>query len=194
MHLVSYYSVLLLVLFSYLSFVSGKERNLGGSGDFQRIKILLSKMKKIYTFIICLLVPQLAGILGSIFTAGSVETWYVGVERSVLTPPNWVFAPVWTLLFFLMGIALYIVWQQKNLGALVLFAVQLVLNTLWSIIFFGLQDPAFALVEIVVLWFFILLTTMQFFRVRKVAGLLLVPYVLWVSFAMYLNFIVWYLN
>ncbi len=146
-----------------------------------------------------LLVPQLAGALGTIFTSAAISTWYATLVRPTLAPPNWVFGPVWTFLFVLMGIALFLVWRQgiavKGVRiALILFAIQLVLNVLWSAVFFGIKDLGLALIEISALWLAIVATIVAFRRVSSKAALLLVPYLLWVSFATYLNFQFWILN
>ncbi|MCE9644074.1 tryptophan-rich sensory protein [Candidatus Parcubacteria bacterium] len=139
---------------------------------------------------------QGAGILGSLFTAPSIGTWYATLVRPELSPPNWVFAPVWTTLFLLMGIAAFLVWRQGRKGrvALGIFLLQLVLNTLWSILFFGLQSPGAALVDIVFLWLAIVATIIAFARVSTPAAWLLAPYIAWVSFAAYLNYAIWTLN
>ncbi|MFZ5982645.1 MAG: TspO/MBR family protein [Patescibacteria group bacterium] len=154
-------------------------------------------MKKIYKLIISLLIPQLAGGLGSLFTASSVGEWYQTIEKSPLNPPGWVFGPVWTTLFLLMGYALYLVWTsegEKRKQAFGIFAVQIILNVLWSVLFFGMRSPGLALLEIVVLWVAILLNILAFSRVNKISGYLLWPYLLWVSFAIYLNYSIWSLN
>mgnify|MGYP001340309502 CR=1 FL=1 len=156
-------------------------------------------MNKILKFVIAILIPQLAAVIGSVFTMPSIEDWYANLEKPQLAPPNWVFGPAWTALFLLMGIALFIVWQKglnkKNVkAAFSIFIGQLALNVLWSIIFFGLHSPGFAFVEIVFLWFAILATIIAFAKVSKPAAWLLVPYILWVSFASYLNFMIWMLN
>lgn len=155
-------------------------------------------MKKIYKLIISLLIPQLAGGLGGIFTAGSVKDWYPVLEKPSLNPPSWVFGPVWTALFLLMGYALYLVWtsesgKNKRL-AFWAFGIQMVLNALWSIIFFGLNSPGGALIEIVFLWLAIFATIIAFAKISKPAAWLLLPYILWVSFASYLNYAIWALN
>jgi tryptophan-rich sensory protein len=155
-------------------------------------------MKKTYKLIISLIVPQLAGGLGSIFTASSVKGWYLTLEKPTLNPPGWVFGPVWTTLFLLMGVALYLIWTKEGAGskklAFWIFGVQLALNVLWSLIFFGAHRPDLALAEIFVLWLMILANIFVFYRVSKLAGLLLVPYLAWVSFAIYLNYSLWRLN
>jgi benzodiazapine receptor len=152
-------------------------------------------LKLIASIIIC----QLAGFIGSLFTTPAIPTWYATLRKPTFTPPSWVFFPVWTTLFLLMGISLFLVWQKtlkerKVKIALSLFAIQLVLNTLWSIFFFGLKSPLLAFIEIVILWFAILLTILKFFKVSKPAGILLLPYILWVSWAAVLNFFLWNLN
>jgi tryptophan-rich sensory protein len=152
-------------------------------------------LKLILSIVIC----QAAGFIGSLFTSRSIPTWYASLKRPSFAPPNWVFSPVWITLFVLMGISLYLVWRMLPKGenvrtAIILFAVQLVLNMLWSIIFFGLQSPFAAFVEIIFLWMAILLTIIVFFRVSTIAAALLIPYILWVSFAAVLNFFFWKLN
>ncbi len=156
-------------------------------------------LKDVLRFIISILICQAAGFIGSLFTSPSIPTWYASLKKPSFNPPNWVFFPVWTALFLLMGISLYILWTQalkdgKANIALIFFAVQLVLNILWSILFFGLKSPLFAFIEIIILWLAILLTILISFSVSKVAGLLLLPYILWVSFAAVLNFFLWKLN
>lgn len=165
-------------------------------------------MKNVFKLIIAVAVSEMAGAVGSIFTAGSIDTWYTALAKPSFNPPNWVFAPVWTLLYFLMGVAAFLVWSSATAGvgeqarqekrkvkiALVLFGVQLLLNALWSIIFFGLRSPGGALVEIVFLWLAIAATISAFAKVSKLAASLLVPYILWVSFALCLNYSIYTLN
>lgn len=146
-----------------------------------------------------LLGTQAAGIIGSFFTSSSIPTWYAFLTKPELAPPNFVFAPVWTTLFVLMAIGAFIVWRKgfarKDVWvALSVYVVQLVLNTLWSIIFFGMQNPKMAFFEIIVLWAAIVTTIVLFARISKIAGLLLIPYIAWVSFAAYLNYGLWMLN
>lgn len=146
-----------------------------------------------------LVLPQLAGVIGSAFTIPSVQTWYVTLVRPAIAPPSLVFAPVWTTLFLLMGIAAFLVWRKgwnrKGVRiALTLFLVQLVLNTLWSVLFFGLHSIGGALIEISILWVAIVATMVAFAKVSRVAVWLLVPYILWVSFAAYLTYSYWILN
>ena len=157
------------------------------------------KKEKILKLAVAIVVCQLAGIIGSIFTSSSVSTWYASLQKPLFNPPNWIFSPVWISLFVLMGISAYLVWEKgigkKNVKyALSIFALQLVLNVLWSALFFGLRAPFYAFVEIIVLWLAILATIIAFFRISKAAGALLIPYLLWVSFAAVLNFYLWILN
>ena len=156
-------------------------------------------MNNVIRFVTAVAVCQLAGLIGSVFTRPAIPGWYAALSKPSFSPPNWVFAPVWTTLFLLMGIALYLVWT-RGLGkaevrtAMLLFGGQLVLNVLWSVLFFGLHLPLYAFMEIVVLWVAILLTIIYFWRVTAAAGILLLPYLLWVSFATVLNFSLWRLN
>ena len=156
-------------------------------------------LKNILKLIASIMICQLAGFIGSLFTTPAIQTWYKTLIKPSFNPPNSVFSPVWITLFLLMGISLFLVWQ-KNLKdrkvkiALFFFALQLSLNILWSIIFFGLKLPFYAFVEIIILWFAILLTILKFLKVSKPAGILLLPYLLWVSFAAFLNFFLWNLN
>jgi tryptophan-rich sensory protein len=149
--------------------------------------------------IISLIICQAAGGIGSIFTAQSVSSWYLTLEKPAFNPPGWVFAPVWTILFLLMGIALYLVWSKKGeqelkIKALIFFAVQWVLNIAWSFFFFYLQNPLAGFIEIFILWIFILLTIIYFYKLSKPAAYLLIPYLAWVSFAAVLNYYLYLLN
>ncbi len=157
------------------------------------------KINNTFKLIIAIVVSELAGIIGSVFTTPSIAGWYTGIVKPALNPPAWVFGPVWTTLFALMGIAAFLVWKKGwNRNdvriALSVFAGQLTLNTLWSIIFFGLHSPGGALIEIVFLWFAIFATIIVFYKISKPAAWLLVPYIIWVSFAGYLNYLIWSLN
>lgn len=152
-----------------------------------------------FKLIMAIAVSELAGIIGSVFTISSIAGWYAALVKPKLAPPNWIFGPVWTTLFALMGIAAFLVWKKgldrKDVKvALGIFIAQLILNTLWSIIFFGLHSPGGALIEIVFLWLAILATMITFAKISRPAVWLLVPYILWVSFAGYLNFAIWSLN
>jgi tryptophan-rich sensory protein len=148
--------------------------------------------------IIAVIVCELAGVIGSVFTFSSIPNWYAYLNKPFFNPPNWIFGPVWTTLYALMGVALYIVWQNKEKvfrkTGLVMFSIQLVLNSLWSIVFFGMQDLRGGLLVIALLWVFIVLTIVYFWRISRVAGALLLPYIAWVSFASILNYYLLILN
>lgn len=143
----------------------------------------------------------MTGVVGSFFTSSSISTWYSTLDKPSFNPPNWVFAPVWTTLFILMGFAAYLVWnkrsvfqERKKKQALQIFVLQLGFNISWSILFFGFKSPVMAFFEITVLWLSILVTIFQFKKFSRLAAWLLVPYLLWVSFAGVLNFAIWALN
>jgi benzodiazapine receptor len=145
-------------------------------------------------------ISLLAGVIGTLVVPrGGFDAWYATIRKPAFTPPGWVFGPVWTTLYLLMGVAAALVWQ-KGLGsravrvALALFLVQLALNALWSPVFFGLHEIGWALFVLVLLWAALVATEYSFLRVSRPAGLLLVPYLLWVSFAMALNASIWGLN
>ena len=154
----------------------------------------------IFRLIISIIICQAAGVIGSFFTAPSIPGWYASLNKPGITPPNWIFAPVWTALFLMMGISLFLVWQKSAVlklnswKALFVFSVQIILNILWSIIFFGLHSPAIAFFEILFLWTAILLTVIQFKKISYASAVLLIPYLLWVSFASLLNFSIWRIN
>lgn len=146
-----------------------------------------------FKLIISILITQGSGLFGSLATASSVKSWYVtDVVKSRLNPPSWVFAPVWTLLFLLMGISLYRIWQKK--GDLFWFWTQLLLNIIWSYLFFGFRSPTLAFYEILVLWLTILITIVKFKKVDLLASRLLWPYLAWVTFASILNYTIMVLN
>jgi translocator protein len=151
-------------------------------------------MKKVnfIKFLTSIIICEAAGVVGSIFTIPSIQSWYATLNKPAINPPSWVFGPVWTTLFLLMGISLYLVWAKGKVP--VIFWVQLVLNVLWSIIFFGWQQPGVAFFELIMLWFAILYTIINFWRVSKPAAYLLLPYIVWVTFAGFLNYSLWLLN
>ena len=154
--------------------------------------------KTIFGAIISVIIAQMAGAIGSVFTAPNIQAWYAYLEKPFFSPPNWLFAPAWITLYTLMGIAAFLVWQKRQEPgaklALWLYGIHLVLNSLWSVIFFGLHNLSLAFFEILVLWVLILIITFRFYKIRRVAGILFIPYILWVSFASVLNFAVWQLN
>jgi len=157
------------------------------------------KAKNVLKLIVAIGICELAGILGSIFTVSSIPDWYNNLAKPALNPPGWVFGPVWTILYLLMGIAVFLVWkkrleQKEARKALFVFGIQLFLNAIWSIIFFGLRSPIWAFVDIVFLWIAIVWTIALFYRIYRPAALLLLPYILWVSFAAYLNYSIWFLQ
>lgn len=150
-------------------------------------------------FILAVAIPLLVGGTSGFFTVTGIESWYQTIQKPAWNPPNYIFGPVWTTLYALMGIALFLVWkstgpQAIKKTAILLFAVQLVFNFFWSIIFFKLQQPGWAFLEMIGLWLFILLTILAFSKVDKIAAWLLVPYISWVSFAAILNYTIWKLN
>ena len=180
------------------------------------------KYNELVKFVFSIIICEMAGAIGSAFTFSAIDGWYKTLEKSPLNPPNWIFGPVWTILYILMGISLYIVWSAnwkirneifkskikpwnrfsekfvsgswQKLNLILIFAFQLVLNSFWSIAFFGLKSPGLAFFVLLMLWFAILYTIINFYRVSKISAYLLIPYILWVSFAGYLNYSVWILN
>ncbi len=150
-------------------------------------------------FITAIAVSEAAGIIGSVFTVSAIPNWYAGLAKPALNPPSWVFGPVWTTLYALMGVAAFLIWKngwekKKVKAALGVFGIQLFLNAIWSIIFFGLHSPGWALVDIILLWLAIVWTMVVFYKISRPATWLLLPYILWVSFATYLNYSIWILN
>lgn len=149
--------------------------------------------------LLSIIIPLGIGSLAGIATSRNIETWYKTLIRPSFAPPNWVFGPAWTILYLLMGIALYLVWNSKTEShwkqkAFMIFGIQLVLNFLWSFLFFEFKWMGVALVEIILLWMAIFLTILVFSKVNKTASWLLVPYIAWVSFASLLNYYYWDLN
>lgn len=144
----------------------------------------------------CLVIGYFSGIV----TQSSITTWYPTIEKPSFNPPNWIFAPVWTALYIMMGIAAGLVWnlieskREEVRSALIFFAIQLALNSLWSFLFFGLKNPLLAFIEIILLWLMIYETYNKFNKLNKIAGYLFIPYLLWVSFATILNGSIWWLN
>jgi len=157
-------------------------------------------MNKIVKIAIALIICLAVGYSASTVTRPSVETWYPTIVKPVFNPPNWIFMPVWTLLYILMAIAAGLVWDkikeqtEEVKKALLFFIIQLILNAIWSYLFFGLKNPLLALVEIVLLWLMIYETYFKFIKINKTAGYLLIPYLAWVGFATILNASIWWLN
>ena len=164
---------------------------------------LLSKsndMNKYKRILIVVATCLAIGYFSGMATKSSVNTWFPNLIKPSFNPPSWVFAPVWSMLYIMMGIAAGLVWNRIDTNkelvkkALIFFAIQLALNALWSILFFGLHNPMLALIEIVLLWLMIYETYIQFGKIDKIAGYLFIPYLLWVSFASVLNASIWWLN
>ena len=179
-------------------------------------------MKNFIKLVISVGVSELAGVIGAMFTTPAIPGWYATLQKPALNPPNWVFGPVWTTLYAMIGIALFLVWknnwkvvnhvledtkkpwnkwsrrfwtgdlQKENVIAI--FSLQYLLNILWSYLFFGIHAPGIAFFELLALWCTIVYLIINFYRISKVAACLLVPYILWVSFALYLNCAIWILN
>jgi tryptophan-rich sensory protein len=156
-----------------------------------------------YTRILIVVVTCLAiGYFSGMATQSSIKTWFPTLVKPSFNPPNWIFAPVWSMLYIMMGIAAGLVWNRLELSndkelvkkSLLFFAVQLGLNALWSVLFFGLRNPMLALIEIVLLWLMIYETYIKFGKIDKIAGYLFLPYLAWVSFATVLNASIWWLN
>jgi translocator protein len=184
------------------------------------------KFNNLLKLLLSIIICELAGAIGSFFTFSEINIWYKGLNKPFFNPPSWIFGPVWTILFVLMGVSLYLVWSKKwgdsvgflnkiggenrkawntwsqrffngtwqKANIILIFVLQLVLNIAWSIIFFGMHFPGAAFFELLMLWFAIVFTIINFYRVSKTAALLLLPYILWVSFAAILNYFIWILN
>ena len=148
--------------------------------------------------IFSILLPHLVGTVGALFTFPSIASWYMLLEKPSFTPPDWLFGPVWSTLYVLMGISLFLVVRHaikgSSIRAVQLFFLQLFLNLLWSIVFFGSHSIGGGLVVIITMWFLIVLTILKFAKISQTASLLLLPYLAWVTFATYLNFAIFMLN
>ena len=159
---------------------------------------LIVVRNKIMRFIACLVICQGAGLLGSIFTIPEIGGWYAQLVKPSFAPPNWLFGPVWTMLFIMMAVALYIIWSSRSDNgkgaAFATFAVQLLLNVAWSAVFFGGHMILGGFLVIIALWIAIALTIYRFKIVSPIAAWLMVPYLCWVTFAGVLNFYYWRLN
>ena len=157
-------------------------------------------MKNLSKAVISIAIPQIVGGISGFFTVSNVTSWYkTEVIKPSWNPPAWVFGPVWTSLYLMMGISLFIVWKsnapiKQKSGAIWFWSLQMLFNFLWSLIFFGQHQIGWALVDISTLWGFILLTIFAFARINKTAAWLLVPYISWVTFASILNYTIWILN
>jgi len=157
-------------------------------------------MQKILRIVLVVTTCLVIGYLSGTVTRDSITTWYPTLIKPVFNPPNWIFAPVWTLLYIMMGVAGGIIWnyiesdRESVKKAFTFFVIQLALNALWSYLFFGLHNPLLALIEIILLWLMIFETYTQFKKIDKIAGMLFIPYIAWVSFATVLNASIWWLN
>lgn len=154
---------------------------------------------KTFKIIIFILICEIAGAIGSIFTIPAISSWYNIIHKPSFTPPSWLFGPVWLILYALIGIAAGLVWyaglkKEGIKSALIIFDIQLVLNVLWSFFFFGLRNTFYGLLDIISLWVVILATIIKFYKISKSAALLMIPYLLWTSFALLLNLYIWKLN
>lgn len=151
------------------------------------------------SYLFSIVLAQGIGGLGALFTSSKIATWYETLLKPTWTPPGWVFGPIWTTLYLLMAIAAARIWNVRGSsalvrGALVLYGLQLLLNLLWSVLFFGLESPAIGLLGIVLLWIVIVATIIVFWRIDTISGVLLLPYIVWVSIAMTLNYRIFVLN
>ena len=156
-------------------------------------------MNNVLKEIISISIPLLVGFSGSFFTVTGPGSWYTTIQKPEWNPPGWIFGPVWTTLYIMMGIALFLVWKEEENAArkktaIIFFGIQMVLNFAWSFIFFGQHRIGLALVDIILLWLAILITIFLFARINRAAAWLLVPYISWVSFAALLNYTIWQLN
>jgi tryptophan-rich sensory protein len=156
-------------------------------------------MQKTLKLWLAIIICLATGGLGSLFTTPAIDSWYTTINHPSFNPPNWVFGPVWTLLFILMGIALFLVWReglkkQDNKIFFIVFIIQLVINLAWSAFFFWLHNPLFAFIDLIILWLLILFLLIKAWGINKTAFWLLLPYILWVSFAGVLNYTIWQLN
>lgn len=144
-------------------------------------------------------VTLITGFIGTFFTAEPLTTWYTNLNKPYWTPPDWAFGPIWTMIYILIGIAAYLIWknglERKDVKiALLVFALQLILNLLWSVLFFGFKSIYGGLIEIIILWITILFNFILFYRISKFAGILFLPYLVWVTIASYLNYSIYILN
>lgn len=166
---------------------------------FSRYLSYTKVVKNIFKLIISVVGCELVGIISAFFTISAIPTWYTTLNKPPFSPPNWVFGPAWTLLYLLMGVSFYLIWRQdwkkkKIKTAGIFFLIQLGLNFLWSLVFFGLRSPLLGLINIVLMWILIAVTMRKFYPLSKLAFYLLVPYILWVSFATALNAAIVLLN
>jgi len=154
-------------------------------------------LKNILKLIICLIVPMLVGGISGVATVAGIKDWYVHLNKPFFNPPNYLFGPVWSILYLLMGVSLFMILQSKSITkkkAISIFFVQLFLNFWWSFLFFKFQLLGISLIEIVLMWLSILWMIIEFKKINKTAAYLQIPYLAWVTFASLLNLAIWYLN
>jgi tryptophan-rich sensory protein len=155
-------------------------------------------LNKFLKLMLCLAIPLLVGSIAGFATTPNIKEWYQYLQKPVFSPPNWIFGPMWTLLYIIMGVGLYLIWEsEKNelrTRALKVFFIQLAFNFAWSFIFFEFRLTGVAFFEIILVWISVLAMIITFYPVNKKAALLQIPYILWVTFASALNGAVWYLN
>ncbi|MEI7719564.1 MAG: TspO/MBR family protein [archaeon] len=156
-------------------------------------------MKNLLKLVASIVLVWIVGVSGSLFTASSINSWYSYLVKPSFNPPSWLFGPVWTILYIMIGVSLFLVWTTKankilKRKAYWIFGIQLVLNAMWSVAFFGAHNPGLAFIVIVLLWISIILNIIEFYKIKKFTGYLLVPYFLWVSFAAVLNLAIYLLN
>jgi tryptophan-rich sensory protein len=153
--------------------------------------------KKTISLISCILIPLLVGGISGIATVSGIKDWYVHLNKPFFNPPNYLFGPVWSLLYLLMGISFYIILQSKSVAkkrAILIFFIQLFLNFWWSFLFFKFQLLGISMIEIMLMWLSILWMIIEFKKINKIAAYLQIPYLVWVTFATLLNASIWYLN
>ena len=160
---------------------------------------ILELIKKLSKLIVSIVVCEGVGLISVPLTIGSIPSWYSILHKPFFSPPNWIFGLVWTILYLMMGLSVYLVWTKglklkKVRVALLIFLVQLTFNLFWSIIFFGLRSPLFALYDIILLWIAIVITLLNFYKISKLSSYLLIPYLFWVTFAAILNLSIVILN
>ena len=156
------------------------------------------KWSRFFTLLACVLLPLIIGSLSGLANAGSLNDWYVQLNKPNFNPPGYLFGPVWTVLYLLMGVSLYLIWKspkgKQRTNALIIFGVQMFLNFVWSFIFFYFRQIGLALIDIIALWLMIVYMIFNFHKINKVAAYIQIPYLLWVSFATVLNASIWMLN
>jgi translocator protein len=148
--------------------------------------------KKFIILPLSILLCEAAGLIGSLFTFSAIRDWYQFLNKPNFSPPNFLFGPVWTTLYAMMGVALYLVWKNKE--AKMLFLIHLFFNAIWSVVFFGMKNPGLGFLNIITIWIFIIVMIVRFQKINKIASLLLFPYFWWVTFASCLNYAIWVLN